>query len=266
MRITRRSLTLLAILFLLVFPNAPVGIQADDLQSRYPLGLIPSEGDLPQIDRTRLSALASMAATLPSTVDLSDELPPIGDQGPQGSCVGWTLGYYYKTFQEGVERGWNVATSQHQFSPAWIYNQRSTSDCASDWGMSYYDGLTILSGKGAATLAAVPYDPSDSCSLPSQAAIDEAWQYRAEDFSVLFAGRGRANLGTLKALLAGGEPFAIAAPVYSSFYRVTYSNPVVPRHADSETFYGGHAMLVVGYDDQMGGFKTVNSWGANWGK
>ena len=28
---------------------------------------------------------------------------------------------------------------------------------------------------------------------------------------------------------------------------------------------GGHAMLVVGYDDDMNAFKVVNSWGKEWG-
>lgn len=262
MKTRHRCLTLALVSALLIIAGMPVNVLADDLQAKYPLGLVPSQGDFPRFDPARVAALAT---TLPSSIDLSDALPSVGDQGHQGSCVGWTLGYYYKGYQEGVERGWDLGVAEHQFSAAWIYNQRSTGDCSRDGGMSYYDGFSILKGKGAATLAAVPYDPSDSCTPPSQSATDEAWTYRVVDFSNVFAGRGRANLDTLKKLLAAAEPFAIAAPVYASFYRVTRQNPIVDRHAEGETFYGGHAMLVVGYDDRMEAFRVVNSWGAGWG-
>jgi hypothetical protein len=30
--------------------------------------------------------------------------------------------------------------------------------------------------------------------------------------------------------------------------------------------WGGHAMLAVGYNDTIGGFKVVNSWGQSWGQ
>src|SRR3990170_5701675 len=32
--------------------------------------------------------------------------PPIGNQGTEGSCVAWSVGYYVKTFQEAKEHGW----------------------------------------------------------------------------------------------------------------------------------------------------------------
>ena len=36
----------------------------------------------------------------------------------------------------------------------------------------------------------------------------------------------------------------------------------------SKSPVGGHALCVVGYDDNVGGgaFKIANSWGKNWGK
>ena len=225
---------------------------------------MPSRGDFPKLDTSYLSA---SLRTLPSAVDLSAGLPPIGSQGSQASCVGWALAYYYKTFQEKQERGWGVSTTEHQFSPAWVYNQRSTSDCTKDRGMSYYDGFTILSKYAAAPLSSFPYDPQDSCTRPSESEKDEAWQYRIDSFENVFAGQGRANIAELKALLANGEPFAIAAPVYyPSFYSSTSGDPfLVPVHDEDDTLFGGHAMFVVGYDDTIGGFLTVNSWGAAWG-
>lgn len=263
MTVKRKGHLVLILLLALVMLCAPAKASGEEPKPSYGLGLIPSTGDFPRFDASRLK---SSLMALPSSVDLSGDLPPVGNQGYQSSCVGWALAYYYKTFQERVERGWDITSAQHQFSPSWIYNQRTTSNCALDQGMSFYNGFTILKEKGAATLTSFPYNPNDTCTQPSQAIKDEALQYRAKSFANVFLGAGAANLTTLKTLLANGQPFAIAVPVYSSFYRVTYVNPVVPRHAAGEAFYGGHAMFVVGYDDAIGGFKAVNSWGSAWGR
>ena len=46
----------------------------------------------------------------PSNVDNSKSpyFPPIGNQGSQGSCTTWAVGYYTKTFQEAKEHGWTA--------------------------------------------------------------------------------------------------------------------------------------------------------------
>jgi hypothetical protein len=35
--------------------------------------------------------------------------PPIGDQGSEGSCICWAVGYYMKTFQEAKEHDWHLS-------------------------------------------------------------------------------------------------------------------------------------------------------------
>ncbi len=227
------------------------------------LGLQPSVGDLPQLDRGELGVGLN---ALPPIVDLSADLPPVGSQGSLGSCVGWTLGYYYKTWQEQVERGWGVDAPAHQFSASWIYNQRNTKDCSADEGMSLWNGMNVLQTLGAATLATFPYQVGDPCTQPPQAAHDEAWQYRIESFANVFAGAGKADLNELKTLLASGYPLAVAVPVYHpSFYLPSSTDPLVRRPGAGEKMFGGHAVLVVGYDDQIGGLKFVNSWGTRYG-
>jgi C1A family cysteine protease len=227
------------------------------------LGLQPSIGDLPQLDRSELGIELSAP---PPAVDLSADLPPVGNQGSLGSCVGWTLGYYYKTWQEQVERGWGADVTAHQFSASWIYNQRNTLDCNANEGMSLWNGMNIIKAKGAATLATFPHQVGDPCTQPPQAAHDEAWQYRIESFANVFAGSGKANLNELKTLLASGYPLAVAVPVYHpSFYLPNSNDPLVRRPRGNEKMFGGHAVLVVGYDDQIGGFKFVNSWGPSYG-
>ena len=47
--------------------------------------------------------LPNPGPALESSVDLSSEMPPVGDQGIQNSCVGWAAGYYDKTHAEYLD-------------------------------------------------------------------------------------------------------------------------------------------------------------------
>src|SRR4051812_30000983 len=60
---------------------------------------------------TRSLVLNGVAGgTLPSSVDLTKYLPPIGDQGQYGTCVAWASGYNMKTALEAISGG--LSTSQ----------------------------------------------------------------------------------------------------------------------------------------------------------
>ena len=112
----------------------------------------PTEQEWTEI-ATRLSSVGSVSPqlSLPSSVDQSTKpwFPPIGNQGSQGSCVAWSVGYYVKTFQEAQEHGWSVSNASWQtgspgyptqayqskiMSPAFIYNLQNG---------GYDNGLTI---------------------------------------------------------------------------------------------------------------------------
>ena len=51
-------------------------------------------------DRGKLAMAASPGLPLKAAVDLSSELPPVGNQGHQGSCTAWATSYYYITRSE----------------------------------------------------------------------------------------------------------------------------------------------------------------------
>ncbi|MFH1926994.1 MAG: C1 family peptidase [Chloroflexota bacterium] len=245
----------------IVMSFIPFCAEADSSEFPFYLGVIPSApGDYPVADAPRRIKVQS----LPSVIDLSADLPSVGSQGSQSSCVGWAVGYYYKSFQEKQERGWSLATQDHQFSPAFIYNQRATADCSADRGMSIPDAMSILVEEGALPLSEFPYNPQDSCTPPSEQQLLAALEYRASSYAAIFVGQGWADLAALKQHLAGGDPFIIAVPVYSSFL-CTCDDPLIREPGGDETWYGAHALLVVGYDDAVGGFKFVNSWGGSYG-
>jgi hypothetical protein len=235
----------------------PLTARADESKLSFGLGLLPSpEGNYP---RATLNANQS----LPSAVSLGPWFPPVANQGAQASCVGWAIAYYYRSFQEGRENQRIPQRDNEIFSPAFIYNQRA-GDRTRDAGMSMVDGLRIAVNQGVATLATMPYNPFDATTQPSEAARAEAALYSSSSYQNLFLGRGTANLQLLKQHLAEGDPFLLALPVYSEFFRVNPTQSLIDLPAANSTFYGGHAVLVVGYDDATQRFKFVNSWGSGW--
>jgi len=248
------------------------------------LGLIPSWNNRLNVKRISLSNVN--ADNLPSSVDLSSILPPVGDQGHQGSCVAWAVGYYYKTFMEHKEQNWNVSTNAHQFSPAFIYNQING---GGDNGSTFNDAFQLLKDKGCNTLKIFPYNDDDYTTQPTQDQLNLATPFKISDYGNLFYGRyinanspttdwswqGSAlsdqDIANLKGILANQRNvFVVAIPVFDAWYRSNFSSSDyihnIPANG-GDTFEGYHAVTIVGYDDNVHGgcFRMVNSWGTNWG-
>jgi len=76
------------------------------------------------------------------------------------------------------------------------------------------------------------------------------------------AGTSRPTLSQIKDELATYGPLVTTMSVYSDFYY--YAGGVYQY--TSGTYQGGHAILLVGYDDAQQYFIVKNSWGGSWGE
>ncbi len=201
--------------------------------------------------------------SIPRSVDLSGNFPVPGNQGGQGSCVGWATGYALKSYQERVEEGWAFSPST-TFSPAWIYNQIKVpgpcgGDDPYDCGSRISDAMDLIISKGAATLSTMPYTDRDYRARPSLAAQREAARFKA------LSTRRVGSVQHMKGALANRHPVVIGMHVYRSFFSLSGSASVYNDLQGASA--GGHAVTVVGYDDDRfgGAFKVINSWGTGWG-
>ena len=109
------------------------------------------------------------SAKLPQSVDLSTKMPPPGNQGSQNSCVGWSIAYGMKSYQEKTARNWeltngNELNKDHIFSPAFIYNQINRGE---DNGALFEDAFNLLQTKGVASLSTDPYNDADFKTKPN---------------------------------------------------------------------------------------------------
>ncbi len=203
----------------------------------------------------------------PPSVDHSPNMPPVGNQGTQNSCVAWALGYYYKTYQEWLERGWAVSDPAHRFSPAFIYNHING---GVDAGSFFYDAAIILMDHGCASIAEFPYNSSNYTNWPSESAYCHALAQRCSEIYWMDCSNDSGILA-LKQHIADGDNAILGIWIWDNFYNISsYGNNycVADRRGSN---HGGHAVCVVGYDDNrvtrdgQGAFKIVNSWGTGWG-
>jgi hypothetical protein len=187
-------------------------------------------------------------------------MPPPGSQGAQSSCAAWATAYALKTSHEKVERKWEILQNNqlvpHRvFSPAFVYNQVNH---GKDEGSYFSEVFKLLQEKGCATLSSTPYSDKDYLTSPSAQAMKEAGSFKiawAKDIDPT-------ETGTIRSYISHGYPIIIGADVDDAFTQLKAGQIVSTMGSG-----GGHAMVVVGYDDKKAGgcFKIMNSWGTQWG-
>ncbi|RLW64167.1 MAG: hypothetical protein B6D73_11485 [gamma proteobacterium symbiont of Stewartia floridana] len=211
--------------------------------------------ELAFFDGERFGSTLGDDPSLPASIDLSGNFPQPGNQGTQGSCVGWATGYALKSYHEKVEEQWAFSEAT-VFSPAWIYNQING---GVDQGSRIDDALQLIIDRGAANWQNMPYDHTDFTRQPSQQAIAQAANYKAREY------RSITSAQQMKAALANRNPVVAGIIVYDDLERLSGPNSVYNSTTGEPS--GGHAVTLVGYDDNRygGAFKVINSWGTGWG-
>jgi C1A family cysteine protease len=93
----------------------------------------------------------------------------------------------------------------------------------------------------------------------------KCYKEAAKHTAVLYQRVAR-SLNQMKGCLASGYPFVIGFSVYESFEGPDVAKTgVLSMPLPAEKLLGGHAVLVVGYDDSQSRFIVRNSWGPKWG-
>jgi hypothetical protein len=202
------------------------------------------------------------------TVDLTSEMPPVGNQGGQGSCAAWSIAYYHRTQLEYHERHWSLTDPHHQFSPAFTYNQVNG---GGDNGSGFNNNMPLICEQGCASLADCPYNDGDPVGWPSESAYSKALPYRTKDWA-WFHTYDTSGINMIKQLLANGSTSSLSIGVWGNFDNIA-AHDYMYCAADREgSNRGGHLITFVGYNDTLtthdgtGAFRMVNSWGPSWGQ
>ncbi len=226
-------------------------------------------------DKTAGAALKSSqsipnTAGLPSSdsacaIDWSADMPPVGYQGNQMSCVGWSMSYAYKSYEvrQGRSLGYGA---DHLYSPSYIYNQINN---GRDKGASPVAAANLLVAQGCDTLNDMPYSVTDYKTQPTAAQKAKAVNFKNLSWSSV----NPSNLDSLQGAL-DNAPTQVDITVYwtPGWLKTGEINAADVGALAKGGGAGNHFICLVGYDDThitkdgTGAFKFINSWGSGWGQ
>jgi C1A family cysteine protease/photosystem II stability/assembly factor-like uncharacterized protein len=178
-----------------------------------------------------------------SSIDWSTHDSPVKNQGSCGAC--WAFAAVALVENLGLQ---NDLSEQDIISCAYA------GDCG---GGFYGQALNYIKNHGISPESCYPYTYSngncgDKCQDPAFlekiTTFDQLWGWPAE-------------LNNVKGALQSG-PIVVSFSVYADLY--DYTDGIYTHSYGA--YVGGHAVLVVGYDDAEQCFKFKNSWGTSWGE
>jgi C1A family cysteine protease len=203
---------------------------------------------------------------LPPSASLERFAPQRRHQGSQGSCVGWASAYAARTILQSQATGQNP--NNVTFSPAYLYNQIALTGCQ---GAYMLDAMKTMQKNGGLPFSKFSYNERSCSTEPSSSQKQQGAQYRIKGFDRLTLGAGnyKPDISGIKQHIAQGYPVVIGMMVGGSFMQnMVNKSTWKPSQRDyGMRGYSGHAMCLIGYDDNKdgGAFQIMNSWGNDWG-
>lgn len=201
---------------------------------------------------------------LPAQVSLLKYAPKRMHQGRQGSCVGWAASYCARTVLQARATGQspdNVA-----YSPSYLYNHIALDGCQ---GAYMNNAMSFLHEKGDLPFSEFGYDERSCSRTASGAQNTAASQHRIKGYNRLSnsARDFGVDMNGVRQHIAAGAPVVIGMMVGGTFmHQMVGKNYWRPTQKDYQQYgFSGHAMTVVGYDDNNQAVQIMNSWGPEWG-
>jgi DUF971 family protein len=226
----------------------PVGTREKWIAEGRVLGKAP-EGYLPR------------KQSLKGSADNRQYLPPIKNQGSEGSCVHWAGSYYVKT--ASMKRrvpSINVTATSNQCSPRFTYN---LSNSGQDNGGYGHEPFELFMRYGVASLSQKPYTAGQYTALPTVADFVEGLHRRSTNYVWLWDwAPSAAQINELKAYLDEGGVAVCAVYAEDTFDAWTANKApwVGPACTASDM---NHMVTVCGYGP--GYYLVANSWGTSYG-
>lgn len=202
-----------------------------------------------------------LRANLPAFVDLHAKFPAVFDQGELGSCTA-NMSAGMIVYDQAIQ-GLPIVTPSRLFD---YYNSRALEGTTSeDSGASITDAVKAIAQYGQCPESEWPYDISKFANKPSAQCYSDALPNKVSDYFNV-----NQSAGDIKSALATGEPVGFGFVVYPSFESDAVAKsgicPMPSMQDKIQGSVGGHAVLLVGYDDKSQCFMVRNSWGASWGQ
>lgn len=185
--------------------------------------------------------------------------PAVLSQGQLGSCVSWASAYAGFTIVKRLEKN---NKNLEPFSPLNLYvrykKQFDESPCS--YGACIPFALNILKSNGCSVFNKF---------LPNECTKDVSENIIYEDKLYSYDPINPSSINSIKSAISANMPVVIGIKSYDGddWKNAVLDEGVWNGHY-SGTATSGHAMCLVGYDDNKddGAFEIMNSWGEDWGE
>jgi C1A family cysteine protease len=200
---------------------------------------------------------------LPESADLTHAMPAIYQQGNLGSCSAQAIAAALQYLQGKENTKW-------RFTPSRLfiyYNEREI------LGTTGYDsGARIRDGiKSVAAAGVCPEDSNKGWSWPYWPLMYQikppapCYKNALTHMAIQYESVAQAEY-SLKQVLCDGYPIIFGISVYQGMESAEVARTGnVQMPGENEGLLGGHAILLVGYNDHTQRFTFRNSWGHSWG-
>lgn len=221
---------------------------------------------------TTPAGIGSGTGAMPAIFTL--DMPPVGFQGGEGSCVAWTCGYAVKSFEMKKASGlgftfpgsssMNIAAVA---SPEYLFNRinLNNNNCVTG---AYFVGsgkdrgaLDVLKTEGVVTWVEAPYSDKNGCGTienEKEPVSPNAAKNKIKNYTAITD----LSTASLKTLLLDQHPIAFYALPSDGFMS---AGPGFVWSSGEGPWTRAHAMTIIGYDDAKKAYKVQNSWGTDWG-
>ena len=190
-------------------------------------------------------------------VDLREKCPNVYNQEELGSCTANALACAIQ-FDEMRQKLEDSVPSRLFI----YYNERDMEgNIDNDSGASLRDGVKSINRIGYCNENQWMYNTEKFSEKPPE----ECYIYAKKHKSLSYKKVQQDEIH-IKSVLNMGFPIVFGISVYESFETEDVSKTgVVPLPENNERMLGGHAIVLVGYDDEKRLFIFRNSWGEDWG-
>lgn len=202
----------------------------------------------------------------PAAISLKAFAPVPVNQGGYGTCTSWAVAYCGRTIMEAISHNWKDRSliTKNAYSAPFLFRMLKPDDSKCTGGSSIAEAFTILKNQGSLKISEVP---EGLCIAPlNETQRESASQAKIKDFMRLFDITAPApiKIQSVRKSISEKKPVVIGLNCANSFME---AKEVWNPTEDPAISYGGHAICVVGYDDQKygGAFEIQNSWGTDWG-
>jgi len=196
--------------------------------------------------------------TMAKTIDYSEFNPPIKYQGAIGSCGSHAAITALEILLNMKNKNLSVPLSEmsHYY---FVRQEDYENTWPDDSGQHGREAMKLLHQRGVAPEGMYPYVTSKFNNGPKWPSMTRSlakfWKIR--EYKRCF------SLKAIKFALESKKLVWFGVPIKRSFQLVRDDGII--KYNKTERSVGGHAFVVLGYDDEKKALKIANSWGTRWG-